>query len=73
MGARRILRAAVVSTIVAGVILGSAASAFACGGLVAPNGTISLTRTTPLAAYHNGIEHYLTSFNYAGKTDKSIG
>jgi uncharacterized protein DUF2330 len=73
MGARRILRAAVVSALVSGVVLGSAASAFACGGLVAPNGTISLTRTTTLAAYHNGIEHYLTSFSYAGSTKRSIG
>jgi uncharacterized protein DUF2330 len=73
MGARRILRAVVVSALVSGVVLGSAASAFACGGLVAPNGTISLTRTTTLAAYHNGIEHYLTSFSYAGSTKRSIG
>jgi hypothetical protein len=73
MGARRILRAAVVSALVSGVVLGSAVSAFACGGLIAPNGTISLTRTTTLAAYHNGIEHYLTSFEYAGSTKRSIG
>jgi hypothetical protein len=73
MGARRILRAGVVSTIAAGLVLGSAASAFACGGLIAPNGTISLTRTTTLAAYHNGIEHYLTSFSYTGKVKGSLG
>jgi hypothetical protein len=73
MGARRILRAAVVSAIGAGIVLGSAASALACGGLIAPNGTISLTRTTTLAAYHNGVEHYLTSFSYAGKVDGSLG
>jgi Uncharacterized protein conserved in bacteria (DUF2330) len=73
MGARPILRAAVVSTIATVVVLGSAASAFACGGLVAPNGTISLTRTTTLAAYHDGIEHYLTSFGYAGEAKRSIG
>ena len=72
MGARRIFRAAVVSTIAAGLVFGSAASALACGGLIAPNGTISLTRTTTLAAYHNGIEHYLTSFQFSGKV-KSLG
>ena len=55
------------------VLMGSAASAFACGGLIAPNGTISLTRTTTLAAYHRGVEHYLTSFSYAGKVDGSLG
>ena len=73
MRARRIARAAVVSSIAAGLVLGSAASAFACGGLVAPNGTISLTRTSTLAAYHRGIEHYLTSFTYAGKVKGSLG
>jgi Uncharacterized protein conserved in bacteria (DUF2330) len=73
MGARRILRAAVVSALGAGLVLGSAASALACGGLIAPNGTISLTRTTTLAAYHDGVEHYLTSFTYAGDTKGSIG
>ncbi|MFN2587700.1 MAG: DUF2330 domain-containing protein [Actinomycetota bacterium] len=43
-----------------------AAPAWACGGLVAPNGTINLLRTTTLAAYHGGVEHYVTSFEFAG-------
>jgi len=43
-----------------------AAPAFACGGLVAPNGTVQLVKTTTLAAYHEGIEHYVTSFEFAG-------
>ncbi|HEV8683192.1 MAG TPA: DUF2330 domain-containing protein [Actinomycetota bacterium] len=43
-----------------------AAPAWACGGLVAPNGTINLVRTTTLAAYHNGVEHYVTGFNFVG-------
>lgn len=42
------------------------APAFACGGLVAPNGTVQLVKTTTLAAYHEGIEHYVTSFEFAG-------
>ena len=41
-------------------------SAFACGGLVAPNGAIRLQRATTLVAWHNGIEHYMTSFTYQG-------
>ena len=41
-------------------------AAHACGGLVAPNGTISLLRTATLAAYHDGIEHYITSFKFEG-------
>src|SRR5881392_3691137 len=55
------------------VLLGPAGAALACGGLIAPNGTISLTRTTTLAAYHGGIEHYITSFQYAGATGGDVG
>src|SRR5947209_2061370 len=41
-------------------------SAFACGGLVAPNGSVRLARAATLVAWHDGIEHYLTSFSYQG-------
>ncbi|MGH2634596.1 MAG: DUF2330 domain-containing protein [Actinomycetota bacterium] len=41
-------------------------SALACGGLVNSNGTVTLVRTTTLAAYHDGVEHYVTSFQFAG-------
>ena len=44
----------------------SAGPAWACGGLVAPNGSVRLERTTTLAAYHQGVEHYVTSFTFAG-------
>lgn len=40
--------------------------AFACGGLVAPNGAIRLSRAATLIAWHDGIEHYMTSFTYQG-------
>lgn len=43
-----------------------AAPAFACAGLVAPNGSVRLLRTSTLAGYHNGIEHYITSFEFQG-------
>lgn len=43
-----------------------AGPAAACGGLVASNGSINLLRTATLAAYHDGIEHYVTSFEFAG-------
>jgi hypothetical protein len=49
-----------------------AAPAAACGGLVGENGTIQLTRTTTLAAYHNGIERYVTSFEFTGQ-GKEVG
>ena len=39
-------------------------SAFACGSLVAENGAVRLVRTTTLAAYHDGFEHYVTSFQF---------
>jgi hypothetical protein len=51
---------------VAGVVLLGAQPAMACGGLVGPGGTVQLARTTTLAGYHDGVEHYLTSFTYAG-------
>jgi hypothetical protein len=38
----------------------------ACAALIGPRGTVNLTRTATLAAHHNGIEHYVTAFNYAG-------
>ncbi len=50
----------------------AAAPAVACGGLVGENGTIKLTRTTTLAAYHDGVERYVTSFEFSG-TGKSVG
>ena len=44
----------------------SAAPALACGGLIGPNGAVNLLRTTTLAAYHDGAEHYVTAFQFAG-------
>ena len=49
-----------------------AAPAVACGGLVGENGTIQLTRTTTLAAYHDGVERYVTSFEFTGQ-GKEVG
>jgi hypothetical protein len=46
--------------------LSIAAPALACGGLVNSNGSVTLVRTTTMAAYHDGIEHYVTSFQFAG-------
>ncbi|HEY3670312.1 MAG TPA: DUF2330 domain-containing protein [Acidimicrobiia bacterium] len=50
----------------------AAGPAAACGGLVGENGTIQLTRTTTLAAYHDGVERYVTSFEFSG-TGESVG
>jgi hypothetical protein len=43
-----------------------ATPALACGGLVGANGTLNLGRTTTLAAYQAGVEHYITGFSFAG-------
>jgi hypothetical protein len=45
-----------------------ATPAFACGGLIGPNGAVNLLRTTTFAGYHDGVEHYVTSFEFAGGT-----
>jgi hypothetical protein len=60
----RLALTAVVTTL---LIVGLAGPASACGGLVGENGTIQLERTTTLAAYHNGVEHYVTSFEFTGE------
>jgi len=46
----------------------SAAPALACGGLIGPNGAVNLLRTTTFAGYHDGVEHYVTAFQFAGRT-----
>jgi hypothetical protein len=40
--------------------------AFACAGLIGSNGAVNLGRTTTLAAYHDGVEHYVTAFKFLG-------
>ncbi|MGI8794043.1 MAG: DUF2330 domain-containing protein [Acidimicrobiales bacterium] len=47
-----------------------AGPAAACGGLVGQNGTIQLVRTTTLAAYHEGVERYVTSFQFTGEGEQ---
>ena len=44
----------------------AAAPALACGGLIGPNGAVNLLRTTTFAGYHDGDEHYVTAFEFAG-------
>jgi hypothetical protein len=59
------MRRAAAVTVVLVFTLGGA-TAWACGGLVAPNGSVNLLRTSTLSGYHNGIEHYITSFEFVG-------
>ena len=51
--------------IVLGLLI-SAGPALACGGLIGPNGAVNLLRTSTFAGYHDGVEHYVTSFEFAG-------
>jgi hypothetical protein len=60
---RRTFAALLVAT---GALLVSAGSTLACGGLIGPNGAVNLLRTTTFAGYHDGVEHYVTSFEFAG-------
>ncbi|MDQ4096466.1 MAG: DUF2330 domain-containing protein [Actinomycetota bacterium] len=49
------------------LLVGSTAGpALACGGLIGRNGSVNLVRTTTLAGYHDGVEHYVTAFTFAG-------
>lgn len=60
-----------VLSVVAAVL--AAGPALACGGLVAPNGSVNLVRTTTLAAYVDGVEHYVTSFEFSGAGGGKFG
>ncbi len=60
----------ILSTVVA--LLVGAPAAGACGSLVAPNGSVHLLRTSTLAAWSHGVEHYVTNFEFGG-TPKSFG
>ncbi len=54
-----ITAALVLTALVAGPVL-------ACGGLIGPNGAVNLLRTTTFAGFHDGVEHYVTAFQFAG-------
>jgi hypothetical protein len=47
-------------------LLLTAGPTLACGGLIGPNGAVNLLRTTTFAGYHDGVEHYVTAFAFAG-------
>jgi hypothetical protein len=53
--------------VVPGALLMGTGPAGACGGLVGENGTIELVRTTTLAAYTDGVERYVTAFEFTGE------
>ena len=63
---RSIRRAGAAAAAALALIALTAVPAFACGGLIGPNGAVNLLQTTTLAAYHDGAEHYVTAFQFAG-------
>ena len=51
---------------VAAAVVLQAGPAFACGGLVAPDGDVRLAKATTFVAWSGGVEHYVTSFAFTG-------
>ncbi len=66
------MRRILASTIAVVVMLAATAQfagpslAHACAGLIGSNGAVNLGRTTTLAAYDDGVEHYVTAFQFQG-------
>lgn len=56
----------VFAAIMAATVFSNPGSAAACAGLIGSNGAVNLGRTTTLAAYHDGTEHYVTAFEFQG-------
>ena len=54
------------------LFVATALPAAACGSLVAPDGDVRLARAATLVAWHDGIEHYLSSFTYEG-SESDVG
>ncbi len=64
---RRMMMTALALTLLAGAWLAATPNpADACAGLIGSNGAVNLGRTTTLAAYHDGVEHYVTAFQFLG-------
>jgi hypothetical protein len=58
---RRLLLVPLVAVV---LVVVTASAAYACGSLVGPNGAVNLVRTSTLAAWHDGVEHYVTNFEF---------
>jgi hypothetical protein len=59
-----------VSVFALALVLMVPAVALACGGLIAPGHAEVLRKATTLAAWHDGFEHYVTGFQFAGSANK---
>jgi hypothetical protein len=67
---RTVLFSTTLAAAAAALAVALAPAAGACGGLVGENGTIELVKTTTLAAYHDGVERYVTSFEFTGEGEE---
>ena len=65
-------KVAVCALMALGILTFQTLPALACGGLIAPDGDVRLDRAATLIAWHDGIEHYMTSFAYEGNAS-SLG
>ncbi len=54
------------AALVVGTLMSGPSLVEACAGLIGSNGAVNLGRTTTLAAYDDGIEHYVTAFQFQG-------
>jgi hypothetical protein len=62
-------RLSILAVLIVVLVLTGTTAAWACGSLVAPNGAVQLVRTSTLAAHHDGVEHYITNFEFAGEQE----
>jgi Uncharacterized protein conserved in bacteria (DUF2330) len=67
------IKSVFVAALAAASLAVQAIPAAACGGLVAPNGAIRLSRASTMVDWHDGVEHYLTSFSYQGEGVSDFG
>lgn len=65
-------RRTTIAALAMSTILLAPSAADACGGLIGENGTIQLVRTATLAGYTDGVERYVTAFEFTGKGE-SVG
>src|SRR6188768_2009485 len=63
---RRLAAIAFIAAIIVAPLTVQARGADACAGLIGSNGAVNLGRTTTLAGYHDGVEHYVTAFEFLG-------
>jgi hypothetical protein len=63
---RRLIIIGTISAVSVLSILSGSRLVEACAGLIGSNGAVNLGRTTTLAGYHDGVEHYVTAFQFQG-------